>query len=296
MIYSEADYQANPFLATDELGRLLRSGSLRLFLGAGVSSGFGLPEWRALIARVLGREADEAFVASLGTMSEKAQATLIDPVDDGSPQYVRLVQEALYRDVRADLVERLQRSPLLLAVAALVTGGLCRGRVDSVVTYNYDDLLEQYLAMLGYGVCVRIRPDDVSTRAEVEINHPHGWIPQGWDGVSVYEPPLLSERSYRARRAEIDEGWSALVEHGLMSKIGLFLGMSGDDGAILDVLKRTQRHVKRSEDYVGYWLLTPDAFDRNANAVRDVGHCPIRIEKERVPSFVFRICQEAAGV
>jgi hypothetical protein len=296
MIYSAEDFEADPLLATDTLGALLRTGVLRLFLGAGVSIGFGLPGWRMLIARTLKREGDAAFLASLQTMGAKEQASLIDELDDESVDYLLMIKDALYRDVSDDLVERLQRSPLLLAVAALITGGLSRGRVESVVSYNYDDLLEQYLEMLGYGVCVRTRPDDVSTRAEVEIDHPHGWIPQGWDGVRQLEQPLLSERSYRARRAEIDAGWSALVEHGLMSKIGLFLGMSGDDSTVLDILARAKKHMRRSSDYyMGYWLLTPDAFTRNSRAIRDVGHCPVRVEKDRIPAFLLRTCQVAAG-
>lgn len=293
VVYSCDDYVEDPFLATGKLSELLRTGSLRLFLGAGVSSGFGLPEWKVLVARVLARENDVDFFTKLAAMSAKEQAKLIDELDDESLKYINLVRSALYGDVPDDFAARQQRSPLLLAVAALLTG-TCRGRVDSVVTYNYDDLLEQYLEMLGYRVCVRTRPDQISTRAEVEISHPHGWIPQQWDHGTQPVQPVLSDRSYRERRAEIDSGWSAIIEHGLMSKIGLFLGLSGDDESVMDVLKRTQKSIKRSGDYLGYWLLTPDAFERNKGAVKDVGMCAIALTKEQMPAFLLEICKKAA--
>jgi len=293
-IYSYDDYLTDPFLAAGELGQLLRNSALRLFLGAGASSGFGLPEWKLLIARVLDKDRDSAFLSSLDTMSITDLRRLVDPLDDGSATYVGRVREALYRDVKADLLEQLQGSPLLLAVAALLTGAH-RGRIDSVVTYNYDDLLEQYLRMLGLAVCCRIRPDELSTRADVELNYVHGRLPQGWEASMAIPEIILSEKSYRSRRAEIESGWPAMIAHGLFSKIGLFVALSGDDSSILDVLKRAQNRVRRSADYTGYWLLTPDAFDRNKDDILEVGMCPIRLEKEKIAQFVFRICQCAAS-
>lgn len=141
MIYSHNDFESNPYLAVDSIAQLLHDGYLTLFLGAGVSAGFGLPEWPRLIAEILGRTSDDDFVRSLPGMSDKDVALLVDPIDDGTSKYVATVHRALYSQTPKELVDLLQRSPLLLSVAALVTGS-CRGRIESVVTYNYDDLLE----------------------------------------------------------------------------------------------------------------------------------------------------------
>lgn len=293
-IYSHKDYLTDPFRATIELGRLLANSSLRLFLGAGVSSGFGLPEWREFIARVLGKDGDAAFMAKLNNTPIADLRRLLDPVDDGKTKYFKAIHGALYRDVNPNLLKQLQISPLLLAIAAMMTGAH-RGRVDSVVTYNYDDLLEQYLTMLGLAVCRRMRPNELSTRADVELNYVHGRLPQKWKPSAGDPEIILSERSYRKRRAEIDEGWPAWVGHGLSSKVALFIALSGDDSSILDVLKRAQKRVSRGTDFNGYWILTPDAFDRNQNDILDVGVCPIQLPKESVPDFIFTICQQAAN-
>jgi len=292
MVYSHPDYERDPFLAVGDIARLLHAGSLMLFLGSGVSSGFGLPQWAELVARILEKVDDDEFVEDLEGKSDQDMAKLIDDVDDGSEAYVEKVYNALYSEVAEYLAEQLTRSPLLLAVAALLSGS-CRGRISSVITYNYDDLLKQYLRMLGYRVRVRTEPTDFSTWADVEINHVHGYLPQSKQGSSKADELVLSEKSYRKRRSEIDEGWSSCVEHGLYSKSGLFIGLSGDDSAILDVLKRTQKTIKRKEDYIGYWLMTPDAYERNYKDILDVGMCPINLEKEKYPRFVLDVCQKA---
>lgn len=293
-IYSLEDYADEPFLAVDQIGEYLKSGALCLFLGAGVSAGFGLPIWKTLIARVLKRDEDPEFVSSLNNKSAHDLCRLLDDVDDGSLQYFELVHDALYRGVATELPEQLRRSPLLLAIAAMMTGAH-RGRIDSVITYNYDDLLEQYVKMLGLAVCVRVLPDELSTRADVELNYVHGRLAQSWNPEKPKpEVFVFSDKSYIARRATNDEGWPAWIEYKLYSKLGLFLGLSGDDNVILETLTRVKGCVARTDDYLGFWVLTPDAFERNQRRIRDVGICPLPIEKDFIPSLIFDICQYAA--
>jgi SIR2-like domain len=292
VIYSDKDYALQPLLAAPALGQLLHDGALGLFIGAGVSSGFGLPKWKELIARILAKEHDADFVASLATKSTPDLCRLINPIDDGSPSYVETVHKALYRDVKPRLADQLVRSPLLLAVAALITGS-CRGRVDSITTYNYDDLLEQYAHTLGYTTCRRTQFDDLSTRADVEINYPHGSLPQSWTPEDDLPQIILSNQSYRDRRTEIRNGWSSLIQHKLYTKIGLFVGLSGDDDDIIDNVQRAKNQLERGSDYNAYWLLTPDAFQHNKDVILHAGSCPIPLQVDDIPRFLFEVCQKA---
>ncbi len=290
---SHKDYERNPLLATDTIGKLLGLGCLNLFLGAGISKGFGLPNWLMLVARILGRGTDVPFLEELEKKSSLDLGRSIDPFDTKDLPYLKKVHDALYLDVADSLIDQLPRSPLLLAVAALLTGN-CRGRIEKVFTYNYDDLLEQYLAMLGHATCVRTSPSDYSKWADVEINHVHGYLPQKWNMTDPLPELVLSEASYRNRRAGIDEGWSLAVESSLNSKAALLLGLSGDDTSILDIFTRAKkRDLQRKEDYHGYWLLTPDAYSRNCDTILAVGMCPISVAKDDLPQFVFRVCQSA---
>ena len=150
-IYGYEDYCADAFLAASAIGALLRESKLMLLLGAGASAGFGLPEWGLFVARLLGVDGDQDKVRRLEAANDKELGRRIDEIDNATPEYVDGIHAALYREVEQDLLDQLVRSPLLLAVAALITGQ-ARGRIDIITTYNYDDLLEQYLGMLGYSV------------------------------------------------------------------------------------------------------------------------------------------------
>lgn len=295
MIYSHEDYARQPSLAVAPIGGLLATSRLNLFLGAGVSASFGLPDWALLIARLEGKEGDVKYVDSLRGKSDAELAARVNPFDDGTDDYLERLHEALYRKVAPDLADQLPASPLLLAIAALLTGS-CRGRVQRIFTYNYDDLLEQYIGMLGYASCVRTGPMDYSTWADVEINHVHGFLPQGWTRGDKIVEPILSERSYRNRRVEIDKGWSAAVTYSFYDKSALLMTLSGNDSSMLDVLKRTVDSVQRVEDYHGYWLLTPDAYERNSASILNVGLCPVPLERADFPRFIFSVCQRAIAV
>ncbi len=294
-IYSHTDYLDSPFLAVSAIGAYLRAGSLNLFLGAGVSKGFGLPAWTELVARIVGKEDNMEYMARLGSMSDNELSREVDACDNGNGTYANAVHQALYKTVAPTLLDQLSSSPLLLAVTALLTGTR-RGRVQTVFTYNYDDLLEQYLRLLGYSLCVRNSPSDYSTHADAEINHVHGYLPQHEGEVPMSEDVVLSAKSYRRRRAAIDQGWSAAVEASLFSRVGLFLGLSASDSSMFDILARAKSKIERGEEYHGYWLLTSEAYAQNASDVLDVGMCPIRLDKEELPRFVFEVCQEAALV
>lgn len=293
MIYGFEDYKADPWLAVDSLSAFLDDGALALFLGAGASLGFGLPGWHQLVARLTGVPDHGPEFEEMAGKSDKELSKAIDDIDDGTDTYIEALRSALYRDVSDDLGEQLQRSPLLLAVTALVTGS-ARGRIDTITTYNFDDLIEQYLQMLGYGILVRTNPSALAVRADVAINHVHGFVPQRSSASSKPEEIVLSARSFREKQTQIDEGWPQYVVGLLHSKVGLFLGLSGDDDSILNELNRAKKRVKRPGDYLGYWLLTPGAFDRNHKSLLDVDICPIRLEKQDIPSFLFRVCQQAA--
>src|SRR2546422_8189421 len=109
MVHSHKDYEADPFLATAVVGQLLGNGCLNLFLGSGVSAGFGLPEWARLVARILGRGDDTAYLAELRTKSDKEMGKLLDQVDDETNKivYPSAVHRALYADVKETLEEQL---------------------------------------------------------------------------------------------------------------------------------------------------------------------------------------------
>lgn len=290
MIHSVEDYEREPFLACSDIQNYLTSSQLILFLGAGASAGFGLPRWYDLVRKVTGStETDE----ELAKKSDQELSRMIDEVDDGSREYFRKIHSALYEGLPDDFLKILTQSPLLLSIAALLIGS-SRGRINTVFTSNYDDILEQYLRILGCSLNVRLDTSQLSDGSKLEINHIHGFLPRDWpeSGCDDELPEIiLSESSYRDRRTEIDNGWSSYVTNSLKTKVALIVGMSGDDSAVLDVFMRAKKDITRRDLYLGYWLLTPGSYEKNQKQIQNVGMCPLKIEKDQIPNFIFKICQ-----
>jgi hypothetical protein len=73
----------------------------------------------------------------------------------------------------------------------------------------------------------------------------------------------------------------------------LFIGLSGDDGNILDDVQRANKQLTRASDYNAYWLVTPKAYQDNSDRIIHAGSCPIPLEIDEIPRFLFEVCQKA---
>lgn len=294
-----ADFAANPRLAVGPIATCLQDGVLTLLLGAGVSTGFGLPNWFELVMRLAGiQHGSPAYLEYLAryegnALPDQELQELVDRVDDGSTTYLDKVRQALYAQMQPDLARQLSTSPLLLAVAALTTG-TTRGRVDVVTTYNFDDVLEHYVQMLGHSVRIRTNESDLVGRADVTINHPHGFVPRDISRSHSTTQPILSAKAYREKRAQIDAGWSDYIAHVLTQKVALFVGLSGRDSSILDLLHRISKRWKADGRRPGgYWILTPSDYDKYGPQIAEENVIPLRFEIDEIPMFIFDVCRRA---
>ncbi len=116
----------------DQLAEYARSGSLSLFVGAGVSKSAGLPSWEGLLRQLAGECDLPEDVHAFGYLN---RATLIRTA------YERARGEGTFRRRIADF---LRASHHTLAHSLLASIG-----AREMVTTNYDELLE--LAWLGLG-------------------------------------------------------------------------------------------------------------------------------------------------
>ncbi|HKY35311.1 MAG TPA: SIR2 family protein [Polyangiaceae bacterium] len=156
----------------DFLARQLNQHRLGLVLGAGASMGFGLPKWDKLVAR--------AFELSGATRdprqsNEDAADSLLTHLGRDEAKLVAVVRQALYENYDATF-ERLTKVPLLAAVGAL-TMASSRGSVAAVVSFNYDDLLEEYLSFFGFAIQPVHAVPAWNSSADVTVYHPHGFLP-----------------------------------------------------------------------------------------------------------------------
>ncbi len=222
---------------------------LVLFLGAGVSVSQGLPSWKKLVLDLLLSHAASSprwrklephyrralvtwLDAELGydplvltrlvkkSLLERARLRLGEAAAER--QFWELVREQLYVDCRSRKV-----SGTLAAVAQLVDRSAAGQQLAAIVTFNFDDLLEQELRRRSIPYHV-IHGPRRATGTGLPIVHVHGYLPQ--HGALPEEPGLVFTEDDYHRITEVAFHWAAtaIVSH-LREHTGLFLGLSMND-------------------------------------------------------------------
>jgi SIR2-like domain len=242
--------------ARNDLQYAWRHRRLVLFLGAGVSVPYGLPSWQNLVLELLFEQAQHT--KRLGPMwphYRRAVASWMADYFDYNPLVLaRVVEHYLAKGVKKagslsirdtkTFVARLQtylyanrREPtkrsLLQAIADLIARSKGSVGIDTVVTFNFDDLLEQELARR------RVRFTTVASparqkRSSLRIIHAHGFIPR--KGDATREDLVFTEPDYH-RLTESVFHWSLseIVER-LRKSTVLFVGLSMSDPSLRRLL------------------------------------------------------------
>ncbi|MFL9559510.1 SIR2 family protein, partial [Acinetobacter baumannii] len=146
--------------------------------------------------------------------------------NEPSDKFKNIIHEILYK------TNKINRSSKLIEII----GQLCiptrlRAHVDSIITYNFDDLIEQKLNNLN--LQYHVIPNDLETYSikELPIYHVHGFIPEhpNKDDDYIGNEIVFSEDGYHKMYSE-SYHWSNLVQltH-LREKSCLMIGLSMDD-------------------------------------------------------------------
>lgn len=272
----------------------LRSGSTSLALGAGASHGFNLPNWEDLVAAIRkGCGADEPKKAT--RPEDEADALLTKNFAGDRTAFAKAVRSALYESARKD-EGFLLKSELLQAIAAFLTNSL-RGRGGAVVTFNFDDILESYLRLLGFVVRSEIVAPAWATNADMLVYHPHGFLPmKSEDGI---KPVVFTTSDFDAVVGRESESWNKTMNSVWTTTFPVFIGLSGDDArlrSLLDMTKST--HPATIKDNSIYWGVRPTlrgADDYEVQRWKHLGIAPRFIDNySDLPTWLLSICQRAA--
>lgn len=179
---------------------------LTLVLGAGVSIDAGIPGWDALVHRLNLRMLQPWLHQS--SLSQRELDLLTESLRDGdreSPlmklRHIRLalkedfltaVHAELYAGVRAPAERRL----LLDSIAELVRPTRSHRGVERIITYNFDDLLEQKLRSCRIDCRVVAEESDRVDARELGVFHVHGYLPQDFARWRGQMELVFSEEDY----------------------------------------------------------------------------------------------------
>lgn len=229
----ELDWKAKREVVIDNAKFAFREDHCSFFLGAGVSMDAGGPSWEDLLRRIagyfkgFGLKKDFNKVYSWCGMSPIILGRYLA---SGSKRLLA-VSDYLRRYVLYNKVD-IEQSDLIKSICEAVQGpidnkrNVIAGKVDSIITYNYDDLMETALERNGISTA-RVFLKNRNKRNEFPVYHVHGLIPQMKRDIA--STPVFSEKEYHEMYKEAYH-WSNVEQlHALDRNTCFFIGMSMKD-------------------------------------------------------------------
>lgn len=216
-------------IVEDEYPKL--RGSRTLFVGAGVGQSSGLPGWDKLLKNMEDCIQDPKIKEIVSKIRDnnliiksRKIITILHKYKDehkykDKPEFLvhELIKKALYLNEEKE-------SHLLDTIISLIQ----EGQIDTIVTYNYDDLIERKLESYGTPVFPILEGDEVMQRDGVPILHVHGYIPKSKKPTSV--PHLILEEGSYNRLFNESYRWVNVEQlHYMRSTHCIFVGFSMQD-------------------------------------------------------------------
>ncbi|MGM3389168.1 SIR2 family protein [Stutzerimonas stutzeri] len=264
-----------------EVGDYYRAGRFSMFLGAGVSSSAGLPDWDTLLNSLFvsmltdggldERKADKDQVASIvkrlrqvdGPSALMLARYIRKGVSASSGlehnKFITSVTEQLYglRDQRFSL-----SSPLIKAIASLCAPSRTGAKVRSVLTYNFDDLIERELEARGLAFKSIFEEIDLAGPEDLPVYHVHGFLPEDrLKHPNIDKSTLVfSEEGYHRIYGEAYH-WSNLIQlNSLKETACLMVGLSLTDPNLRRLLEISAKSIDKPKHYAFLKRVSYDSF------------------------------------
>ncbi len=275
----------------------LNEGNVVLFLGAGTSKGFGLPDWVSLVnglRRRVGLSELDAVTSTAQNLQHGADEVL-DEIDNNVGKLISYIEEELYPNFDNLSITDVFDNHLLVAISALLMGGK-RGRVTRVITLNYDSMLEWFLSLFGFVVKTIHTLPELEGSEDVRIYHPHGFVPIPNKNMKSSDFIILGLDSVNTRWGEIGEPWLEMTRHLLNTGLCLFIGMSENtlsDAALAPLFNNCGKKCMGVRP-LGIWLLGHDISLAISKQYARNNIVPVVLSSySDIPEYLLKICQEA---
>ncbi|WP_424355848.1 SIR2 family protein [Methanobacterium sp. MBAC-LM] len=260
--YETIQYNENKKSYIKKLQHAFKHSNLVLCLGAGVSIDEGLPNWKNLIERLITDSIKENHNKTIGSLD------LDSNVEFKSFSYItmgRFIKKALksgfYNKFRKllyqDYVYSIKPNSILYHVTDLCKPVLGKTIVHSIITYNYDDVLEYYLEKKGIKKDIIYREYEVPKNRKLPIYHVHGFLPQKGKITPEMENSIVFEEKEYHTQYKDPYSWQNLIQLNLLKeKTVLFVGLSMNDPnlrRLLDIAKSYSKDIKHFAIIKDHW-------------------------------------------
>jgi len=230
---------------TTALGKALQNGRLTLVCGAGVSVGAGIPTWYQLLLKLLEfmmKKISNDHSISLGDLTADDFANRYAPSSLIVGKYLKNnLGNDFLNEVRSALYSTQPTSCEIIDAIADLARPQREGKpLDSIITFNFDSLIEENLSESNIQFSAIYNEGMKNTSNELPIYHVHGYLPR--NGRLPKDANIVfSEDSYHSQFIE-PFSWSNLIQLNKLShNTCLFIGLSLTDPnlrRLLDVAAR----------------------------------------------------------
>lgn len=225
----EVKEQDHDILVRNRAIAALRTENCSFVLGAGVSIDAKLPSWGTLLKRIikiaqqkynlsLGEEDYNALFNDCGCSSIILGRLSCTLFNDDSKEFEEAIKLALYQG------KKFNPGNLATSVCKLIKYKYNKQSLTSVITYNYDNLIEEGLRREKLVYAPVFGNQQPGTF--IPVYHVHGYLPQDGDDVSTI---VLSEREYHDIYKKAYD-WSNVEQlHAMQRSVCFFIGLSMTD-------------------------------------------------------------------
>jgi len=214
-----------------KLSRHLQDGELTLVCGAGVSVAAGSPTWPVLLNELLSNLIRRKLPD--GPSEAEDRKKLAHFYQEYFSPSALVVAQYLKNGFGDDFLETVRRalyaaapnsSDLLDAIVDLCRPQRSRESLNSIITFNFDDLIEFNLELNHIKHCPIFSEGHKADRSELPIYHVHGYLPRT-GAISSQHTIVFSEDAYHSQFID-PFSWSNLVQlNHLSHNVCLLVGL-----------------------------------------------------------------------
>ncbi|NCG50732.1 SIR2 family protein [Serratia fonticola] len=244
-------------------------GQFSLFLGAGVSSSAGMPDWKTLLNSLFVTYLTQEFNGDIA-MNDKDLNDIVgrlnginepsalmaarylrkgfSKTDGEAKEFIGAVTKNLYklRDNNFPM-----DSELIKSIASMCLPRRTGAKVKSVITYNFDDLLERQLISNSIlHRCIYTNNESLDPD-ELPVYHVHGFLPEDrkhYDGLDK-STLVFSEEGYHHIYSD-SYHWSNFVQlNSFRENNCLMVGLSMTDPNLRRLLDISSKNIERSKHF-----------------------------------------------
>lgn len=280
VVQSTKDWEKERQEKIEILKGLYKKGQFSFFLGAGVSSSAGMPDWNVLLnslfvtyltnefnnkTKILDSDINQ-IVERLNEIDEPSALMAarylrkgLDNSSTKSEAFTKAITKNLYK--LRDISKRID-SDLIKAIVEMCMPLRTGAKIKSVVTYNFDDLIERQLDNQSIRHHSIYTDNEFIDPDELPIYHVHGFLPENTNAYESLDKSTLvfSEEGYHLIYSD-SYHWSNLVQlSNLRDNHCLMVGLSMTDPNLRRLLDISSRNTDKTRHFAFMKRLTINNF------------------------------------